>query len=257
MNAGFGSLGAIQGLLADMDGVWFVGNSPVPGAVDALARLRDRGLPVRFVTNTTTRTAEQLAGKMRRMGFAVSAEEFVTTPVTAARWLRAAGVRSIRPVVVDEIREEFAAFDTSGRPEAIVIGDVGSAWNYDLMNELFRDIMGGAAIVALHRGRFWQVEDGLRLDIGAIVAGLEYATGKTATVIGKPSREMFGAALDSIGLRAADVVMVGDDVHMDIAGAQRAGIRGVLVRTGKYRDDLVAASGVTPDLVIDSIASLP
>lgn len=247
----------IRGLLTDMDGVWFVGGEAVPGATDALARLRARGLPVRFVTNTTTKTAAQLAAKMAGMGLDVAPAEFVTTPVATARWLRANGISAVRLVVAESIRGEFAGFEESARPDAIVIGDVGSAWTYDLMQDLFRTVMAGAAIVAMHKGRYWQVEDGLRMDIGALVAGLEYATGRTATVIGKPSAEMFGAALASIGLPADDVVMVGDDVLMDVAGAQRAGIRGVLVKTGKYREDLFAASGVKPDLVLESVAALP
>ena len=247
----------VCGLLTDMDGVWFVGDAPVPGAVEALTRLRARKLPVRFVTNTTTRTAAQLSAKMRSMGLDVPAEEFVTTPAATVRYLRGNGITTVRLAVADTIRGEFAGFAESERPQAVVIGDVGDAWTYHLQQDLFRMIMDGAAIVAMHKGRYWQVEDGLRLDIGAMVAGLEYATGKTATVIGKPSAEMFGAALASIGFPANDVVMVGDDANMDVAGAQRAGIRGVLVKTGKYRDDLFAASGVTPDLILDSIAAFP
>jgi HAD superfamily hydrolase (TIGR01458 family) len=247
----------VRGLLTDMDGVWFVGDAPVPGADAALARLRARGLPVRFVTNTTTKTAAQLAAKMNRMGLEVAADEFVTTPVATARYLREHGISSVRLVVADAIRGEFAGLRESRHPQAIVIGDVGDAWNFELMNDLFRTVMGGAAIVAMHKGRYWQVEDGLQIDIGAIIAGLEYATGTTATVIGKPSGEMFRAALENIGLAAQDVAMVGDDALMDVAGAQEAGICGVLVKTGKYRDDLFAASGVTPDLILESVAELP
>jgi HAD superfamily hydrolase (TIGR01458 family) len=250
-------LARVRGFLTDMDGVWFVGDAPVPGAAAALARLRARHLPVRFVTNTTTRTAAVLAQKMRRMGLDVPAEEFVTTPVATARWLRESGVSRVRLVVADAIRGEFAGFEESARPEAVVLGDVGSAFTYELLQDLFRTLMDGARLVAMHKGRYWQVADGLRMDIGAFVAGLEYATGRPATVIGKPSAEMFRAALASIGLPAGDVVMVGDDTDNDVAGAQRAGIRGVLVKTGKFRADAFARSGVRPDLVLDSIASLP
>jgi HAD superfamily hydrolase (TIGR01458 family) len=249
-------LSTIRGLLADMDGVWFVGNTPIPGAIDALTRLRARRVPVRFITNTTTRTRSQLAERMRAMGFDLSDDEFVTTPEAARRYLTARGIRTVRLVVSDPVRAVFDGFVESPHPEAIVIGDVGKAWTYDLMNDLFRAVVDGAEIVALQRGRYWQVEDGLRLDIGAFVTGLEYATGRQATLIGKPAPALFETALADLGMPAGDVVMIGDDVHNDVAGAQAAGIRGVLVKTGKYREDLVALSGVTPDLVIESIADV-
>lgn len=250
-------LTGLKGLLTDMDGVWFVGDAAVPGAAEALARLRARDLPLRFVTNTTTRTAAQLAAKMQHMGLDVAAEEFVTTPVATARWLRAHGISAVKLVVADSIRGEFRDFAESARPEAVVLGDVGSAFTWELLQNIFRTLMDGARLVAMHKGRYWQVSDGLRMDIGAYVAGFEYTTGRPAVIIGKPSAEMFHAALASIALPADDVVMVGDDADMDVAGAQRAGIRGVLVRTGKFRAENFATSGVKPDLVLDSIADLP
>lgn len=248
--------GDIKGLLTDMDGVWFVGDRALPGAIEALARLRARDIPIRFVTNTTTTTRGEMARRMLSMGFDVDASEFVTTPTAAASLMRQAGIERVKLVISPSIRNEFPGLQTTAPYQAIVIGDIGRAWNYDLMSELFRVVMDGAEIVALHKGRYWQVADGLALDIGAFVAGLEYATGKTAAVVGKPSPAMFYAALGEIGMEANDVVMIGDDIYNDIAGAQSAGMRAVLVKSGKYREAAVARSGVTPDLVIDSIADL-
>jgi HAD superfamily hydrolase (TIGR01458 family) len=239
-----------------MDGVWFVENEPIPGAREAIERIRERQLPLRIISNTTTQTREALAAKMQQMGMLVDAHEIISTPRVTADLLRARRVRSARILVSDAVRGEFAGIESSERPEVIVIGDIGDAWSYALMNELFRLVMDGAEIVALHRGRYWQVADGLKLDIGAFVSGLEFATGTVATVVGKPSPQMFKAAIDDMGLSPADVVMIGDDVYHDVAGAQGAGIRGVLVKTGKYRDALVASAGIKPDLVIDSIAVL-
>ncbi len=246
----------VAGILADQDGVWFVENEPVPGAPEALSRIRERGLPLRIISNTTTRTQDELAAKMTRMGMPIEPGEVISPPRVAAQMLRARKVKSARLVVADAIRGEFHGIEESDHPEVIVIGDIDERWNYTLMNELFRMVIEGAEIVALHRGRYWQVADGLRLDIGAFVAGLEYATGSMATVVGKPSPTMFKAAVEDMGLTTDDVVMIGDDVHHDVAGAQKAGIRGVLVKTGKYRDALVASTGIRPDLVIDSIAVL-
>lgn len=246
-------IGSIKGLLADMDGVWFVGERPLAGAIETFTKFRKRGIPMRFVTNTTTKTREQMASTMLSMGFDVEPSEFVTTPAAAASLMRAGGIERVKLVISPSIRGEFAGLSTRPPHQAVVIGDIGRAWNYDLMSELFRDIMGGAEIVALHKGRYWQLDGGLALDIGAFVTGLEYATGKAAAVIGKPSPAMYYAALADLGLEADDVVMVGDDIYNDVAGAQSAGIRGVLVKTGKYREDLVASSGVAPDLVVEGI----
>jgi ribonucleotide monophosphatase NagD (HAD superfamily) len=95
------------------------------------------------------------------------------------------------------------------------------------------------------------------LDSGAFVAGLEYATGVEAHVLGKPSTAYFQAALDAVDADAERTWMVGDDVEADVGGAQALGMHGVLVKTGKYRDEWLERSGVKPDAVLDSVADLP
>jgi HAD superfamily hydrolase (TIGR01458 family) len=245
------------GILSDMDGVWCVGDAPVPGAAAALASIRDRTLPLRLVTNTTTRTAAELAARLQRMGLAFAPQEIINAPGAAARYLRSLGCPYCHVIAAPAVRAEFAEFPASDRPDWVVLGDIGQAWTYSVLNEAFRMVMAGAGLLAMHKGRYWQVDDGLALDIGAFVSGLEYATGKEAVIAGKPSPTMFAAALRDLGVDAARALMIGDDIHADVAGAQRAGVRGVLVRTGKHREDLVARSGVVPDAVIDSIADLP
>ncbi len=246
----------VKGVLADMDGVWFVGEHALPGAIEALSKIRKRNIPIRFVTNTTTKTRAEMARRMLSMGFDVDASEFTTTPAAAAALLRAGGIERVKLVISPSIRGEFEGLSTKPPHQAIIIGDIGRAWNYDLMSELFKLTMDGAEIVALHKGRFWQTQDGIALDIGAFVAGLEYAAGKSASVVGKPSPAMYYAALADLGMEAEDVVMVGDDIYNDVGGAQSAGIRGILVKTGKYREDFATRSGVTPDLIVGSIADV-
>lgn len=246
----------VKGLLFDMDGVWFVGEDPIAGAVETLAHIRSKGLPCRFITNTTMRSLDDLVAKMARLGLDVGRDEIINAPHATALFLRERGAPSCHLLVDDHVRAEFADFPVSDRPDYVVVGDIGDAWNYRVLDEAFRMLIGGAELVAMHKGRYWQVEDGLALDIGAFVAGLEYASGKRATLVGKPAPAMFRSALADIGLDGAEVVMVGDDILSDVGGAQGAGIAGVLVETGKYRAELVAASGVTPDAVLDSVADL-
>ena len=246
----------IRGFLFDMDGVWFVGDTPVHRARDTLAHLRKRGIPMRFITNTTTRSLAQLEQKMHHLGLPVEREEIINSPQAAVLYLRAQGSPSCHLIVSENVKGNFAEFPTSGKPDYVVIGDVGDRWSYALLNEAFRMLMGGARLLAMHKGRYWQVKDGLRLDIGIFVAGLEYACGIEAVLVGKPAPLMFRSALEDLGLGAADAVMVGDDIRSDIGGAQAVGIPGVLVRTGKYREELAATADVRPDAIIDSVADL-
>jgi len=156
------------------------------------------------------------------------------------------------------VLEEFEGIRRDdANPEVIVIGDIGDRWNYGLMSELFSSLVSGAKLVALHKGRYFEGEDGLILDIGGFVAGLEYASGVSATVIGKPSPTFFQSAVADMGLQPDRVAMVGDDIEADVGGAQRAGLAGILVKTGKYRAHLVSTSSVRPDAVIESIADVP
>lgn len=248
----------IDAILFDMDGVWFVGEAPVPGAAEALARVRERGLPCRFITNTTTATRDALAGKMRRLGLPVDAVEIINAPRATSLYLASLGNPSCHLLVHDDARADLSCTLAAPgeRPDVVVVGDIGERWSYPILNEAFRMLVEGASLVAMHKGRYWQVEDGLALDIGAFVAALEYASGKEAVLVGKPSPTIFRSALDDLDVEPGRAVMVGDDVHSDVGGAQAVGIGGVLVRTGKYRDDLVARAGVTPDLVVDSVAAL-
>ena len=109
------------------------------------------------------------------------------------------------------------------------MGDLGPGWTFEAMIRVFRWVRGGTAFVALHRNRYWKTGGELVLDVGAFVAELEYAAGREATLVGKPSRALFEAAARSMGLARADVAMVGDDLEADVAGAQALGMPGILV----------------------------
>ena len=247
----------ISGLLFDLDGVMYVGDRVIDGAVETIRTVQVRGIPHRFVTNTTTKSREALSRKMQAMGLPVQAYEILSAPYAARLYLHQRQPRSCYFLVSEAVRDEFREFATSEiEPEVVVIGDIGRAWNYDLVNQLFQQVMAGADLIALHKGKYWQTPEGLCVDIGAFVAGLEYATGVEATVIGKPSPAFFESAILELDCPAEGIVMVGDDIDSDIGGAQRCGMRGFLVRTGKYRPEILAASSITPDAVLDSIVNL-
>jgi HAD superfamily hydrolase (TIGR01458 family) len=225
----------IRGVLLDLGGVIYEGDEPLPGALEAVAQLHEAGLPLRFVTNTTRKTKRALLERLARLGLDISADELFTPAQAARDWLRA---HACTPVLVvhPNLEREFA--DPERDKRAVVVGDAGEAFDYAHLNRAFRALVDGAELVALAKNRTFKDEDGaLSLDAGAFVAALEYASGKTATVLGKPAPEFFAAALASIDCPPEAAVMVGDDAEADVAGSLRAGLgRALLVRTGKYRE---------------------
>jgi len=250
-------LGGIKGVLFDLDGVFYVGNRMIDGADKLIATIKQKGIPCRYVTNTTTQTRLSIAGKLQAMGLSILEDEIVSTPSVALSYLHQQAYRSCYFLLNDAVKQEFQSLpNVDTNPDAVVIGDIGDAWNYALLNKVFRMLMSGAELVALHKNKFWQTEEGLRLDIGAFVTGLEYVSDKQAVVIGKPSPAFFQLAVDQLQLPVAQVLMVGDDIDSDVGGAQQAGLKAALVRTGKYRPEYAASSLIKPDLVVDSVAGL-
>jgi phospholysine phosphohistidine inorganic pyrophosphate phosphatase len=218
------------------------------------------------VTNTTSRSRAMLVRRLRQYEFEVSDEELFTATMAGVELARAAGHVRVAPFVpepaLDDMQGLQLAGGTSNRPtpsppDAVLVGDLGERWTYALMQEAFEYLMDGAALIALSRDRYWLREDRLVLDAGPFVAGLEFASGKAAVIAGKPSAAFYQAALKSLGLAASrSAVMVGDDLWSDVDGAQRAGLQGWLVRTGKYRESVLRESGIQPDRILDSVALL-
>lgn len=240
----------IRGVLLDMSGVLYVGDKALPGAVAALERLRGAGLPLRFVTNTTTKPKRRLVELMAGMGFAVTPEE-IFTPVAAARaWMAAEGRRP-HLLIHPALAEDFEGCAEAG-PSAVVVGDAGRGFTYDALNTAFRELVDGAPMLALAQNRAFMDADGtLSLDAGAFVKALEYASGTAPILLGKPAPGFFAAAAESMGLALADVAMVGDDAEADVAGALSAGVgMGALVRTGKYREGDEAGFDPRPTAVV-------
>ena len=235
----------------------YIGDQPIEGAAETVSRLKFENFALRFVTNTTTKSLETLHKKLVAMQLPIEKNEIISATQAAVLYLRQLGSPSCFLVLCDDPKKDFAEFPLSDvNPDYVVIGDIGQQWNYDLLNRIFNMVIKGAKMIALHKGKFWQTEDGLQMDIGAFVAGLEYVTGQTATVIGKPSRTFFETALLDMGVKPARAAMIGDDIDSDIGGAQAAGMKGILVKTGKYREELVKKSTVKPDVVVEGIREL-
>jgi HAD superfamily hydrolase (TIGR01458 family) len=248
------------GLLLDIDGVLHVGDEPLPGAIEALERLVQLSAGLRLVTNTTSKSRGAIVERLQAMGFDVGRDDVLTPAALAMDYCRDRGHETVRLLVSDSLREDLSDLKATSQGEpadAIVLGDLGDGFTRDVLDDAFRALMDGAELVALQHNRYWRDADDLVLDVGAFAAALEYAAEVEPVVVGKPSQRFFDSALVQVGAPAEAAVMVGDDVETDIGGALDAGIRAVLVRTGKYREDAVRKSGIEPTATIDSIADLP
>jgi HAD superfamily hydrolase (TIGR01458 family) len=251
---------SVRAVLIDLDGVLYIEREPIPGALDCVERLRADGLALRFVTNTTASSLASTRAKLVRLGFELGAEELVTPAALATAYCGQRGHQRVALVMNDEVKQDFAALEEVEGDEgaqAVIVGDLGPGFGYDVLNSAFRQVMGGAELIALQKNRYWMRSDGLSLDVGAFVSAIEYASDAQAYVVGKPAAGFFAQVLDGLGVEAADAVMVGDDIESDVGGALAAGLQAILVRTGKYREEQVRRSGITPTAVVDSIANLP
>jgi len=247
---------ATKAVLFDLDGVLYIGDRMIPGAAQSVQRILDLNLPVAGLTNTTTQPKSAIAEKLAGFGIPIHAPDIYTP---AALAVQAIGTCSAKLYMREALLEDFQSIRMDNdNPDFIVMGDLGGAgYTPDLLHDIFNAVMGGTTLLALHKNRFWQKPDGLHLDIGPFVAAIEYATGKDAIVLGKPSRDFFHGVCNAINTKPQQALMIGDDIESDIGGAHDAGLKTALVQTGKYRADFVNATGIKADLVLPSIADLP
>jgi HAD superfamily hydrolase (TIGR01458 family) len=249
----------IDGVLLDIDGVLAVSWEQIPGAAETVDWLRAQGIPLRLITNTTTHSRDELARTLREAGIDVVGDDVVTAVVMTGSYLRAQhpGARVFLLSDGDPAQDLPDVELVEDGADVVVIGGAGSDFSYEKLNRAFGMLMRGAALVGMHRNMYWRTKEGLQLDGGAFIAGLEEATGAKAVVCGKPSPTFFREAVRMLETVPERTAMVGDDLVNDVLGAQVVGLIGVLVRTGKFLPADLERSAGRPDHVIDSIAELP
>ncbi|HEV8571540.1 MAG TPA: TIGR01458 family HAD-type hydrolase [Actinomycetota bacterium] len=250
---------AIGGVLLDLDGALVVSWQPLRGAVEALLALRDRQIPFALVTNTTTLSRRSLAQRLGEAGIEVEPGRVVTAATATAAYLRShhPGAKCFL-LATGDVAEDLDGIDlVEEAADVVVVAGAEDAMTYDAMNRAFRMLREGAALVAMHRNVWWMTSEGPKLDAGPYVTALEEAAGVRAVVVGKPSTEIFRESVALLGVEPERAVMVGDDLEADVLPAQAIGLTGVLVRTGKFRQETLQAARRRPDHVIDSVADLP
>jgi HAD superfamily hydrolase (TIGR01458 family) len=271
------ALRGVRALLLDLDGVIVLAGEAIPGAAEALNELERRRMPYRIVTNTSAVSRKTLSRWSAKLGAPIPPERFESALSASAAWTaRHFKDRPLYVLASEDARTEFAgqrllSHEEAGRrgatAAAVLIGDSPEDATYDNLNRAFRLVLDGAALIGMHRNGWWLTPDGPTLDSGAFVAGLEFAIGRSATIVGKPSATFFSQGVRDLrkeagrDLARAQIAMVGDDVRTDIRAAQRAGLRGILVLSGKHGTadvDAAAAErgGRWPDAVAPDLAAV-
>ena len=255
----------MSAILFDLDGVLYEGDKALSGAAAAVNWFIEKNIPHLFLTNTTSKSRNALVEKLAGLGIQSSKENFLTPPVAAKQYLQKNNFTNIALFVPEVTKEEFSDFNlvtkqnnrTDENIEAVVIGDLGEQWTFNIMNTIFRLLIENpqAKLIALGMTRYWRTTSGLQLDVGPMIKAFEYATEIDAIVTGKPAVEFFQAAVSLLG-NQNNIVMIGDDIRGDIEASQHAGLKAIQVRTGKFTEaDLKL--GITPDAILDSVALLP
>lgn len=247
----------IKQVFLDIDGVLMLGDLPIPGGTATVNKLTSLGIKVAFVTNTTRKPRRRIHEELLKLGFHVDIDDVICPAIIARERVLSMKRNSVALFVNEDVKEDFEGLhETRQRAGAIIMGDLGNKFSPEVMDEIFRLTFTGSELIAMQKNRYWRDENGLRLDLGPYVAAIEYATGKRADVVGKPSPGFFRGLLNRYQVKPENTLMVGDDIETDIKGAQRLGIRTVLVKTGKFDFDFVKRTGIKPDEIVPSIADL-
>lgn len=241
-------------LLIDLDGVLRIGSELAPHVPEFFEYLKERQIPACILSNTTTKSAKDLEVFFKEKGVNLNNMPILTALDATYKYAKD-NYKTIKAYVPEKSRVMFADIPESDTPEAVVLGDLEDDWNYEVMNDIFLKVHNGAEIIAMQKNRYWIREGmGLALDAGPFVVGIEYATGKTATIMGKPSPVFFKTALKALGAKPEDgFYMLGDDLISDVKAAMDNSGTGIIVLTGKTSPKMLTTSRLKPDNVVSDL----
>lgn len=237
----------------DLSGVLYEGSRQISGAAALVQQARDRGLLLRFVTNTASKSSRQILADLAAMRIDITPDELFTAPIAARNYLR---THQLRPYYLLHAasRTDFDEFDQHN-PNCVLLGDARDDLHYQSLNKAFQLCKQGMPLIGVGMNKYFKDEKGLNLDAGPFIRAIEWAADTKAIIMGKPGRAFFTQVVASTPFTAERCLMIGDDVQADVAGASDAGLQACLVRTGKYQpgDEQLLPAGAH---LIDSVAEL-
>lgn len=249
-----------KGFLIDMDGVIYKGNEPIPGALEFINHLRINGLPFLFLTNNSQRTSRDVCYKLRKLGFDVNDEDIFTCGMATAKYLASKKPHGTAYVIgegglLNELHKVGYSI-VDDHPDYVIIGE-GRTIMLESVDKAINMILNGSKLIATNLDPNCPVGNGkYRAGCGAFVAMLEFATGKQAFSVGKPSPVMMRMARKVLDLATSETIMIGDTMSTDILGADAMGFTTVLTLSGVTKREDLDNFGYAPDFVIDSVADL-
>ena len=234
-------------LLIDFDGVLKIGSEPAKGIIEFLNFIEGNKIPAHIISNSTLRTSDDMKAFFASKNISLQIPSMTAAEVTFQHVK--SNYKKVAVYCTDSIKNLFSEYLDYKNPEAVVVGDNGENWEYNMLNEIFGFVNSGADLIAMQKNKFWYPEGDIpKLDAGSFIKAIEHATGKEAKLIGKPSPIYFHTALENLGFKSnQEFLMLGDDVESDIVGAKKAGGKGILIYTGKTKYPLPPETKLKPD----------
>ena len=251
-------LNKIKGILIDLEGVLYLGDKVIEGAIDTIKKINSKNIKIRYLTNTTTVPKKNIFSKLKNFNIPVQENEIFSPVIAAKNYLNNRNISNIYLMTNDVLKNDFSNFIIDEiKAQAIVVGDIFKEFNWEKLNKSFQIVNNNnAIIIALHKNRYCLRDGEISLDLGPFVQALEYATSTEAIIMGKPEKNFFDLAINDMQLNNDQVLMIGDDIISDIQGSKRNNIFSIQVKTGKYQIKDESDQYIQPDLRIKSIKEL-
>jgi len=248
----------IKALLIDLDGTIYQNEQLIEKTLSTIKQLEKKGIQYRFITNSTTKSRKSICSYLNSLGLKVDESFIYTTLFAASNYCLNNNIKNVKMLsLANNIQSDLNGLNiVDSDPEAIIVGDLSHKFNYDLLNDIFTDLMRGAKLIALHKNRYWLKNNEIVLDLGPFISLLEFASNKKAVIVGKPNKAFFNIASQDFNIKNSYIGVIGDDIDADVKGAQDSDMMGILVKTGKYLKKEVENSNIQPDYIIDSFSHI-